>query len=88
MRTGAERGYEQEMVSSLPDDYATVERAIPHRNTILRLTMDRYVKRYGQDTPLDLDRLNSLLAATGQPLATETEIDVWYGRTVPARQRN
>ncbi len=77
-----------EIVSSLPDDYATVERPIPHRETILRLTMDRYVKRYGQDTPLDLDKLNSLLAATGQPLATETEIDVWYGRTVPARQRN
>ena len=76
------------MVSSLPDDYATVERAIPHRDTILRLTMDRYVKRYGQDTPLDLDKLNGLLAATGQPLATKTEIDVWYGRTVPARQRN
>ena len=77
-----------EIVSSLPDDYATVERPVPHRETILRLTMDRYVKRYGQDTPLDLDKLNSLLAATGQPLATETEIDVWYGRTVPARQRN
>ncbi len=77
-----------EIVSSLPDDYATVERPIPHRETILRLTMDRYVKRYGQDTPLDLDKLNSLLAATGQPLATETEISVWYGRTVPVCQRN
>ena len=75
-------------MSSLPDDYATVERAIPLREMIWRLTLDRYVKRYGQDTPLDLDRLNSLLAASGQPLATETEIDVWYGRTVPARQRN
>ncbi len=77
-----------EIVSSLPDDYATVERAIPHRETILRLTMDRYVKRYGPDTPLDLDRLNGLLAASGQPLATETEVSVWYGHPLPARQRN
>ncbi len=77
-----------EIVSSLPDDYATVERPVPHRETILRLTLDRYVKHYGPDTPLDLDRLNGLLAATGQPLATKTEIGVWYGRTVPARQRN
>ncbi len=77
-----------EIMSSLPDDYATVKRPIPHRETILRLTMDRYVKRYGQDTPLDLDKLNSLLAASGHPLASETEISVWYGRTVPVRQRN
>ncbi len=74
--------------NSLPDDYATVERPVPHRETVLRLTMNDYVKRYGQDTPLDLDRLNGLLAATGQPLATETEISVWYGRKVPPRQRN
>ena len=75
-------------MNSLPDDYSTAERAVPHRETILRLTMDRYVKRYGPDTPLDLDRLNSLLAAHGHPLATETEISVWYGRKVPARMRN
>ena len=73
---------------SLPDDYATVERPIPHRETILRLTLDRYVRRYGPDTPLDLGRLNGLLAASGQPLATETEISVWYGCSVPASQRN
>ena len=77
-----------EIVSSLPDDYATVERPIPHRETILRLTMNSYVKRYGPDTPLDLDRLNGLLAASGQPLATKTEVDVWYGRKVPVHQRN
>ena len=77
-----------EIANSLPDDYATVERAVPHRETILRLTLDRYVRLYGPDTPLDLDKLNSLLAATGQPLATETEISVWYGHTVPARQCN
>ena len=29
-----------------------------------------------------------LLAAHGHPLATETEISVWYGHEVPARQRN
>ncbi len=72
-----------EIVSSLPDDYSTVERAIPHRETILRLTLDTYVKRYGEGTPLDLHRLNGLLAATGQPLATKAEIDVWYGRKLP-----
>ena len=76
------------MVNSLPDDYATVERAVPHRESILRLTLDRYVKRFGPDTPLDLGKLNSLLAATGQPLATETEISVWYGHTVPIHQCN
>ena len=74
--------------NSLPDDYATVERPVPHRETILRQTMHSYVKRYGEDTPLDLDRLNGLLAATGQPLATETEISVWYGHPLSARQRN
>ncbi len=74
--------------NSLPDDYATVERPVPHRETILRLTMHSYVKRYGQDTPLDLDRFNGLLAATGQPLATETEISVWYGHPLSTRQRN
>ncbi len=74
--------------NSLPDDYATVERPVPHRETILRLTMNDYVKRYGQDTPLDLDRFNGLLAATGQPLATETEISVWYGHPLTGRQRN
>ncbi len=72
----------------LPDDFVTTKRATPHREIILRLTLEMYVKRYGQDTPLDLDRLNSLLAATGQPLSTETEINVWYGRKVPASQRN
>ncbi len=77
-----------EIVDSLPDDYSTVERAIPHRETILRLTLDRYVKRYGPDTPLDLDRLNSLLAVTGQPLATETEIDVFYGHNPPVATVN
>ena len=77
-----------EIESSLPDDYATVERPVPHRETILRLTMHSYVRRYGQDAPLDLDRLNSLLAGTGQPLATETEVRVWYGHPLTGRPRN
>ena len=59
-------------MNSLPDDYATVERAIPHRETVLRLTMDSYVKRYGPGTPLNLDRLNSLyqpaLIRTHEPI--------------------
>ena len=76
------------IVSSLPDDYATVERPVPHRETILRQIMHSYVKQFGQDTPLDLDRLNSMLATSGQPLATETEIRVWYGHPLSARQRN
>ncbi len=77
-----------EIVSSLPDDFVTLKRASPHRDTVLRQTLDRYVKKFGEGTPLDLDRLNSLLAANGHPLATETEMSVWYGHTVPAHERN
>ena len=77
-----------EVASSLPDDYATVERPVPHRETILRQIMHRYVKQYGQETPLDLDRFNCLLAAIGLALATETEIEVWYGLQLSARQPN
>ena len=75
-------------MNSLPDEYVTIERLVLCREAILRQTMHSYVKRYGQDTPLDLDRLNCLLAAHGHPLATETEIRVWYGHPLPARQRN
>ncbi len=75
-------------MNSLPDEYVTTERLVLCREAILRQTMDRYVKRYGQDTPLDLDRLNSLLAAHGHPLATKTEISVWYGHAVPPREHN
>ena len=77
-----------EIKSSLPDDYATVERPVPHRETILRQTMHSYVRRYGQDTPLDLDRFNRLLATSGQPLATKAEVRVWYGHPLTGRQRN
>ncbi len=72
----------------LPDDFLTTKRATPHREIILRLTLEMYVRRYGQDTPLDLDRLNSLLATTGQPLTNQAEIDVFYGHVVPASQCN
>lgn len=77
-----------EIMSSLPDDYFTGERGIPHRETVLRLALEMYVRRYGPDTLLDLGRLNRLLATTGQPLTNRTEINVWYGDTLPARQRN
>ena len=53
--------------------------ATPDRDIILRLTLDDYVRRFGPDTPLDLVRLNGLLAAIRQPLATMAEIAVWYG---------
>ncbi len=72
----------------LPDDFVTTKRATPHREMILRLALEMYVRRYGQNTPLDLDRLNSLLAATGQPLTNQAEIGVFYGHTVPASQCN
>ena len=71
-------------MSSLPDEYATVERAVPLRDMVLSLALDRFPMRYGPATPLDLARLNGLLAATGQPLASQAEIDVFYGRGLPA----
>ena len=76
------------IVSSLPDDFVTMKRATPRRETVLRQTLDRYVKRFGQGTPLDLDRLNGLLAANGQPLATKTEIRVFYGQSPPVAAVN
>ena len=53
--------------------------ATPDREIMLRLTLSDYVRRFGPDTPLDLVRLNGLLAAIRQPLATKAEIAVWYG---------
>ena len=53
--------------------------AISDREIMLRLTLNDYVRRFGPDTPLDLTRLNGLLAAIRQPLATKAEIAVWYG---------
>ncbi len=53
--------------------------AVPDRDIMLRLMMNNYVRRYGPDSPLDLVRLNGLLATIGQPLATKAEIAVWYG---------
>ncbi len=49
-------------MTTLPEDYATVC-TVPHRDTVLRQVLNDYVRRYGSDTPLDLDRLNNLLAA-------------------------
>ena len=53
--------------------------AISDREIMLRLTLNDYVRRFGPDTLLDLTRLNGLLAAIRQPLATKAEIAVWYG---------
>ena len=74
--------------NSLPDDYATVTRAVPHRDTILRLTLDMYAKTHGSAEPVDIDLLNALLAASDQPLTDATEIRAWYGETVWPRRRN
>ncbi len=66
----------------LPEDYAVVC-TVPHRETILRQVLDDFAGHYGPDAPLDLDRVNRLLAARRQPLATMTEINAWYGVPVP-----
>ena len=52
---------------------------ISDRDIILRLMLNDYARRFGPDTPLDLTRLNGLLAEIRQPLATNAEIAVWYG---------
>ncbi len=71
---GRESGIAIIVPRQAPPDYAT-----PDRDMILRLTLNDYVRRFGPDTPLDLVRLNGLLAAIRQPLATKAEIAVWYG---------
>ena len=38
--------------------------------------------------PVDLDWLNGLLAAYKQPLATMTEIRIWYGAAAPSSALN
>ena len=81
---GGEHG---DPMTTLPEDYAAVC-TVPHRDTVLRHVLDNFERRYGPDTPLDLDRLNSLLAAHRQPLATMVEINAFYGDTLPARALN
>ena len=74
-------------INALPDDYAAVC-TVPHRETVLRLILADFVRRYGPDAPLDLDRLNGLLATHRQPLATMVEINALYGNTLPVRALN
>ena len=74
-------------MDTLPEYYATM-RAVPDRETILRLTLADYAKRYGPSIPVDLERLNGLLATYRQPLATLTEVRVWYGAAPPASALN
>ena len=78
---GGEHG---DPMTTLPEDYAAVC-TVPHRDTILRLILAAYARRHGPDMPLDLDRLNSLLATHNQPLANEAEIAVLYGQAPPVR---
>ena len=72
---------------NLPDEYAAVC-AVPHRETVLRHVLDDFAGHYGLDAALDLDRVNALLAARRQPLATMTEINAWYGVPVPVDDLN
>ncbi len=74
-------------MTTLLDEYQAIS-TVPHRDTVLRLILGDYVGHYGPDTPLDLDRLNSLLAARRQPLATLVEINAFYGDTLPAAALN
>ncbi len=71
----------------LPDEYAAVC-TISDRETVLRGVLDDFAGVYGLDAELDLDRVNRLLAARRQPLATMTEINAWYGVPVPADDQN
>ena len=71
----------------LPEDYAAVC-TVPHRETVLRGVLDDFAGHYGLNAELDLDRVNRLLAARRQPLATMTEINAWYGVPVPAHDLN
>ena len=50
--------------------------------------METHVEHFGPNIPVNLKWLNWLLVKYGQPLATETEIRVWYGHPLTGRQRN
>ncbi len=57
-----------ETMSLLLEDLAAVaEHHNPHRDGVLQLVLEYHVERYGSDVPVDLDRLNGLLATYGQP---------------------
>ena len=78
-----------ETMDLLREDLAAMaELHNPHRDGVLQLVMETHAEHFGPNIPVNLDWLNRLLVKYGQPLATETEIDVFYSRKVPARQRN
>ena len=67
---------------------ALAENWSPPRDGVLQLVMEVHVEHFGPGVPVDLEWMNNLLAKYGQPLATETEISVWYGDPLPAHMRN
>ncbi len=78
-----------ETMDLLREDLAAVaELHNPPRDGVLQLVLEIHAERYGANPPLDLAYLNSLLVGSGQPITTETEIDVLYSRKVPPSQRN
>ena len=76
------------MALLLEDLEAVAEHHNPHRDGVLQLVLEFHAERYGPDVPVDLKRLNSVLAAYRQPLATPTEADVWYGDKPPVEALN
>ena len=76
------------MALLLEDLEALAEHHNPHRDGVLRLALEFHAERYGPDVPVDLKRLNGVLAAYRQPLATLTEVDVWYGDKLPIEALN
>ncbi len=74
-----ENAHKNPLPPSSGDCLAWCSYAISDREIMLRLTLSDYVRRFGPDTPLDLVRLNGLLADIHHPLATMAEIAVWYG---------
>ncbi len=67
---------------------AVAEHWNPHRDGVLQLVLEYHAERYGPGVPIRFDSLNGVLAAYGQPLTNQAEIDVFYSRAVPARMRN
>ncbi len=78
-----------ETMDLLREDLAAMaELHNPPRDGVLQLVMETHVEHFGPNIPVNLEWLNRLLAKYGQPLTDQIEIDVFYSRKVPARQRN
>ena len=78
-----------ETMDLLREDLAAMaELHNPPRDGVLQLVMETHVEHFGPNIPVNLEWLNWLLVKYGQPLTTETEISVWYGRPLTGRQRN